>query len=253
MSPVSTPVTIIGVDAATQDSKIGLARGVWDQRCTRVDDVVLCDRQNPAADVIMGWLASATRPVLLSVDAPLGWPIALSLALNDHRAGEEERSAPDDMFRRTTDHFIQETFGKKPLEVGADRIARTAHAALKLLGELRRRTGAQIPLAWPPAVLPDISAIEVYPAATLLSHGYPSDGYKKPTDKSERGHIIRDMRNALELPEDVSPMESNADALDAAVCILAGKDFLDGTALPPPPHDEGCAQREGWIWVKKRG
>lgn len=251
MSPVSTPVTVIGVDAATQDSKIGLARGVWDRKCTQLEDVVLWSRQNRAADVIAGWLASATRPVLLSVDAPLGWPIALSRALKDHRAGDDVGAAPHEMFRRATDHFIKKTFRKTPLDVGADRIARTAHAALRLLGDLRRRTGAQIPLAWSPTALSDISVIEVYPAATLLSHGYASDGYKKPKDTSERSEIIQNLRSVVGLVKDVSRMETNADALDAAVCMLAGKDFLDGTAVPPPPHDEVRAQREGWIWVKR--
>jgi hypothetical protein len=40
---------------------------------------------------------------------------------------------------------------------------------------------------------------------------------------------------------------SNADALDAAVCVFAGLNFLRGHALPPPNLDE--AKREGWIWV----
>ena len=242
-------VTIIGVDAATEDSKIGLARGVWKQRCARVDEVLVCGPQNRAADVIGRWLAVPDRPVLLSVDAPLGWPVALSRTLADHRAGEEVKAAPDEMFRRATDRFIQERFGKTPLDVGADRIARTAHSALRLLAGFRQRPGVQIPLGWSPSVLQDISAIEVYPAATLLSHGCHSNKYKKSTNVSERRQILGELQSVLELPKDKSLMENNADALDAAVCILAGKDFLDGVALPPP--DVACAQREGWIWVKE--
>ena len=42
-------------------------------------------------------------------------------------------------------------------------------------------------------------------------------------------------------------LTSNADALDAAVCVLAGRDFIRGHALSPPDLDE--AKREGWIWV----
>jgi len=41
------------------------------------------------------------------------------------------------MFRRTTDLFIQTTLKKTPLDVGADRIARTAYATVAVLGNLR--------------------------------------------------------------------------------------------------------------------
>ena len=43
---------------------------------------------------------------------------------------------------------------------------------------------------------------------------------------------------------------SNADALDAVVCLLAAMDFLGGYALPPDDRDR--AEREGWIWVRPR-
>jgi hypothetical protein len=47
---------------------------------------------------------------------------------------------------------------------------------------------------------------------------------------------------------DIFPViESAADALDAVVCLLAAKDFLDGAAIRPT--DLAMAQREGWIWI----
>jgi hypothetical protein len=51
----------------------------------------------------------------------------------------------------------------------------------------------------------------------------------------------------LELAAETSIMERNADALDAAVCLLAAKDFLEGRAMPPP--NRLLAEREGWIWA----
>jgi hypothetical protein len=42
------------------------------------------------------------------------------------------------MFRRMTDRAIHKNVGRTPLDVGADWIARTAHAALRFLAELRR-------------------------------------------------------------------------------------------------------------------
>jgi hypothetical protein len=51
-----------------------------------------------------------------------------------HRAGMSLETPADPMFRRTTDVFIQRTLKKTPLDVGADRIARTAYATLAILG-----------------------------------------------------------------------------------------------------------------------
>ncbi len=42
----------------------------------------------------------------------------------------------------------------------------------------------------------------------------------------------------------------NADMLDAVVCILAGRDFLEGWAFKP--RDQAMARTEGWIWVVDR-
>ena len=44
------------------------------------------------------------------------------------------------------DRFIQQRTGKTPLDVGADRIACTAHAAFRIIGELRKKTGVAVPL-----------------------------------------------------------------------------------------------------------
>lgn len=46
------------------------------------------------------------------------------------------------MFNRLTDRLIHQRIGKKPLEVGADRIARTAHAARMHWAQLGKLNGA---------------------------------------------------------------------------------------------------------------
>jgi hypothetical protein len=61
-----------------------------------------------------------------AIDAPLGWPKPLAETLIDHRAGLPIETPANAMFRRTTDLFIQRKLKKTPLDVGADRIARTA-------------------------------------------------------------------------------------------------------------------------------
>ena len=129
-------------------------------------------------------------------------------------------------------------------------IARTAHAALRLLADLRKETGQAIPLAWSPEETPTgVTAIEVYPAATWTAHGLRASGYKEQSQVAERNDILRGLAAQLELPEELNapPLES-ADVLDAVVCLVAAQDFVRGHALPP--EDPATAEREGWIWVR---
>ena len=88
----------------------------------------------------------------------------------------------------------------------------------------------------------------MYPAATLTAHGLPASGYKTLRDEEQREEILQGLGERLEIPPELRDLpRSNADALDAVVCVLAGSDFLRSRALPPPDLDE--AKREGWIWV----
>jgi hypothetical protein len=155
------------------------------------------------------------------------------------------------MFRRTTDDAVAEHLGKRPLDVGSDRIARTAHVALSFLARLRERIGAPIPLAWDPGSLEGLAAIEVYPAGTLAAWKLPHSGYKGTTDRSEalRHQLAEAVREELSIDEDGTKLMVQSDhALDAALCVCAGLDFLAGDVLRP--EDLSLAKREGWIWVR---
>ena len=201
-------------------------------------------------ETTMSWLIHDDVPTLLAIDAPLGWPAALSVGLAKHLAGEEITTEPNSMFRRYTDRFIQERIGKTPLDVGADRIARTAHSALSLLGALRRRLNYNIPLAWSQDDCRRISAIEVYPAATLRAHSINTKGYKKRSNLAERDAMIERLHSLASFPEHIEVLRDSVDALDAVVCLVAGADFLQGLAMPP--SDLALAKQEGWIWVSSR-
>lgn len=109
-------------------------------------------------------------PCLIALDAPLGWPKGLGRQLQNHLAGAVVTSEPNEIFRRETDRFIERAYQKRPLEVGANLIARTAHSALKLLGDIRAASDREIPLTWTPRTIVGTVAIEVYPAATLIAH-----------------------------------------------------------------------------------
>jgi len=140
-----SPATIIGIDCAAQDKNIGLAFGDYDgQRCT-VSEVTHGKIVDPVASRIASWIP-ADRPTLLALDAPLGWPTPLAKCLNSHQAGDSIAASSSMLFSRLTDRIVKLKTGKKPLDVGADRIAHTACFALALIDQLRSMVPEPIPL-----------------------------------------------------------------------------------------------------------
>jgi len=244
------PTTIIGIDCAVQEKNLGFALGEFDGKQAVIAEVTSGRTQYAVLETIADWCDTA-NPILLTLDAPLGWPIELSQALNKHVAGQPINIEPDLMFRRETDRVVREKIGKQSLDVGADRIARTAVAALKLIDDLSKKIQRPIPLAWQPIGANDIAAIEVYPAGTLATYRINVPGYKKKDGHAARRKLIDKLKSYLIFPTDqkrVVQMEKNDDALDAAICILAGADFLRGDVLQP--EDIALAKKEGWIWIK---
>jgi predicted RNase H-like nuclease len=244
---------VVGVDCATQEARTGLAYGVIDaDGALELKRVALGTDGESAAHTVAGWIAGAEQYVV-AFDAPLGWPITLAAALPQHRAGEPIAAEPERLFRRETDRFVHKELHKLPLEVGADRIARTARAALALLQQIRQASREHLPLAWTPGR--GSGAIEVYPAATLLSRGISPRGYK---GDSAAGRKAREAVLTRLLPElriardrDRAQIVDNDHMLDAVLCALGAADFARGFALPP--EDRALAEREGWIWFRGRG
>lgn len=239
---------IVGVDCATQAKRVGLALARRSTSGWRVLEAkVFRDAVTPA-EGIAEWIGDSAS-ALIALDAPLGWPAPLGDALSKHAAGGQITEPANILFRRNTDRFIASLFGKTPLDVGADRIARTAHWALSLLAELRRRLREPIPLAWRMPLEERIAAIEVYPAATLLAHGAVLKGYKADAGLAKRQTIFRMLEKRVICSSLPAQVCENADILDAVVCALAGVDFLEGTAIPPDQPQ--LALKEGWIWVRR--
>ncbi len=218
-------------------------------------DTVAAERSH---DAIAAWVAAAMdghAPCLLGLDAPLGWPQGLAESLRDHAAGSPIAAGVNDIARRHTDNVIAEAIGKRPLDVGADRIARTAHATLALLADVRGRLSAAVELAWTPGRPQGAGALEVYPGGTLAARGLSARGYK-------RGDGARAAREALLdrlAPEWTVPdvardkMLGSEHLFDAALCVLAAADFARGEVIAPDDADRALARREGWIWVKQPG
>jgi len=141
-----------------------------------------------------------------------------------------------------------------PLEVGANFIARTALAALRLLGDLRDRTGEMIPLAWGASPPERFSAIEVYPAATLRGAGMSVFPYKKKGDAGNREVMLAEFPKWLAIsPPVLAAACRDADVLDAILCVVAGVDYCEGRAVGPPAEWEDVARIEGWIWAAPAG
>ena len=240
---------LVGVDCATNPNNVGIARA-------KMGDTIEVQELHAGIagpwSKVVDWLSEiGDRDVLLALDAPLGWPTPLSQALEGHSAGDLIEDLPNTLFRRTTDRSIHDVIGKQSLDVGADRIARTAHAALQGLALLRKETCDPIPLAWSNDELNGAHAIEVYPAATLKAHGLRSDGYKdkkKMEHQCAREEILEGLPS-IEIPPCCRSLAlANADGLDALVCVLAAADFVRGRAMPP--HSFSVARREGWIWCR---
>lgn len=244
---VLSSVTVIGIDCATDPGRVGLALGRFGGERTSLVRTELGASSPSPAETVANWLRESEGPALLALDAPLGWPAQLGTTLQAHRAGTPLEHSANSMFRRETDRFIRQVIGKQSLDVGADRIARTAHAALRLLEEVRRLIRAPLPLAWESG-FEGFKAIEVYPAATLLAHGIAEQGYKKADGTEARWRLLCALSERVELTSDAELMVRNADALDAAVCALAAQDFLLNAAMPPP--NSGNVEKEGWIWLR---
>ncbi len=140
MTTAPAHLQILGIDAAVDPRNTGYAIATSHAGKWRIDALATGTRTTDLADRITAQL-DPERPILLAIDAPLGWPEPMATALETHRAGEALSLDPTTDFARETDRFVREEAGLRPLDVGADRIARTAAAALALIARLRQESG----------------------------------------------------------------------------------------------------------------
>lgn len=172
MSNQNPTLQILGIDAAVDPRNTGYAIATCNAGKWRIDGLSTGARTTDLADDVAAQL-HPSRPILLAIDAPLGWPRPLAESLGRHRAGEPLDANPAKIFARETDRFVREKTGLKPLDVGADRIARTATAALALIERLRATSGRPLTLLPGPESTAAGGLIEVYPAAILKQRGLP--------------------------------------------------------------------------------
>jgi len=202
---------------------------------------------------VSAWIGSDDR-ALLAMDSPLGWPHAMGAALAKHNAGASISTPANRLFRRCTDDVVRTVLGKTPLEVGADRIARTALTALSLLADLGALIGNDVRLAWDAHLGIGVWAIEVYPAGTLRAYqrlGTVADSNDLATRKrSLLGHLKKS--GTLIFGNGKEEGLENEHVLDSVLCAIAAVDFLEERALTPQTDEEkALARKEGWIWVRR--
>jgi hypothetical protein len=248
--------TVIGIDAATDSERVGLALGVYRGGALRVERARLARKTPSVGAQVLEWIGESPA-VLLAIDAPLGWPRTLGATLATHAAGRPIEVDADTMFRRHTDRIVKARIGKTPLDVGADRIARTALAALKIIATIERESGRTVDLAWKLPPGRGIHAIEAYPAGTLRSYmlsGLVGDPGGDTTERKR--HLLRklEVRRTLAVASAARAAMESGHVLDAVLCLVAAADFLDDTAIAPEgPRDLELAKKEGWIWVRSPG
>jgi hypothetical protein len=201
---------IVGIDCAVDPRSVGVAAGVLTRNRLSLTDVKLCSFDCLPGATAAGY-AKGRSDILFALDAPLGWPQSLGPELSRHEAGRQLEISADHLFRRDTDRFIRLKVGKQSLDVGADRIARTAWSTLNLLETISTELGEQIALAWNHSV-EGAQAIEVYPAATLKAHGVLASGYKRPEQVKARQIIIDALLERMDIKGDRQLLRDSADA-----------------------------------------
>lgn len=239
---------ILGIDAAVDPRNIGFAllehrSGRW-----RVTAAQTGTKDSDPAEAAHK-LLNIEQPLLVAIDAPLGWPEALKDSLGAHQAGTAMAHEANELFARDTDRHVQKATGRKPLDVGADRIARTAKAALDLVARLRGRLGTPLEMIASPSQAAAGGLIEVYPAATLAQRGLPSRGYKKAGGEQIRRGIVDEISAEIDFGEYRNLCIESDHCLDAVICALTGVDFLSGRCEAPPSID--TLRSEGWIWFPR--
>ena len=93
----------------------------------------------------------------------------------------------------------------------------------------------------------------MYPAATLIGHGLPSQGYKKGSEaRLVRERLATELARIVDFDPQVDDQDliDSDDLLDAVACVVAGVDFVAGDVIPPTDKEREQAEREGWIWFK---
>ncbi|MGM0551217.1 MAG: DUF429 domain-containing protein [Bacteroidota bacterium] len=243
---------ILGIDAAASDANTGLVTLEAD---TRTVHKVAIGKEVPISQLLTEWLSDYSGPVMACMDAPLGWPEHFCEILATHEAGVPIILDKEQFFPRITDKRVHQKLGKRPLEVTANYIARTAHRALQLVEVLNEIVASSFKLFLDSEKIPHYSLAETYPAGWLISEQLAHKGYKK--DTALREALLQQIveRYSLQITPDAQvDLIRWEHTFDALLCGLCGLDILQQRcfSLKDLAVPETIARKEGWVWFKER-
>lgn len=104
---------ILGIDAAVDPRNTGLAIARFAGRRWRIDSLETGRKETPIAEQVLP-LLNPSSPVLVAIDAPMGWPMAFLRNVSVHQAGEKLDSDSRLLFARETDRVVHRETGLTP-------------------------------------------------------------------------------------------------------------------------------------------
>ena len=245
--------SVVGIDMAANPKDTWAAFG----EVVGPTDLWISSVEGDMEDSRLKQLIQDGQHAVVAIDAPFGWPDEfVSFVSKYHRDELAPHVSRDDFRYRFTDTFVRREAGKNPLSASTDRIGIVAHRTAQILAELE---GCD--------VLPfrangnSTKVIEVYPGATLAAFGLPHTGYKpsrslRKVDPAEvRATIISELSavGVSFTKETRVKCQGQTDALDACICALTAREFLNGSTWNPPEDKLALVAREGWIFFPSRG
>ncbi|SDI26533.1 Protein of unknown function [Natribacillus halophilus] len=175
------------------------------------------------------------HPVIIGVDAPLGYPKEFVRFINGgaHPPRKPQKDIHNPLAYRYTDQVIHEALGKKPMSAAFDRIGNNTTVAIQHTRMWEENDHFKV---YPMAEQSEKDSriiIEVYPALV------------KKSKTSQASEALRKY-----LPAGIRP---GTDAYDASICALYAIAYgTNGALLPklvhPPEHANHVVKKEGWIY-----
>lgn len=225
----------VGIDLATEPAKTAACVLKWDPRPAAVAVRMGVDDETAVRLALEGDKCA--------IDAPFGWPRPFVEFVRAHEAAEAlPPSPPPDLQLRTTDRWVEQAIGIRPLSVSANLIGATAMRCARLLEAIANRRGEAIDRSGAGLV------VEGYPAAALEIWDLRSRGYKGTKGRENlrvlAGTVIEQVGIDV-APEQCAVLASKHDAFDALICALVARAAALGNTLEP--SDLGPARVEGWI------
>jgi predicted RNase H-like nuclease len=165
---------IIGFDCAAQMDKVGITYSEFTADKWKIEKILPKANYDKFLKKIE-YFKEREEEVLLCFDTPLGYPQKMVAYLNKLTAGKADLGNEfnyDDhsreYFRRRTDILVKNELGITPLEIGADKLARSTLRTFEIINRINEILNGELSLAWDNKNLSQYSMIEVYPKATLV-------------------------------------------------------------------------------------